>query len=312
MEASLFAEGYVHETWRLDVEVDGSLMPMALKIFPTPELSAANEAQFRTARAKGWPVPVEYVRGPVAPYGDRHGVLRECVPERSLAAHVRGLFAGGATPDALDIAAAYSEVGRALGRLHESNRKQQSEGRADGPRLLKLAGRCESEGWCGPATKLRLESLAGKLDHGEVSFIHGDLYDEQVILDGDGRLAAFIDIDRARFGDPAEDLGSLLAHVLMVAPAARQVHWGVPDPTPEETKAVASRLLSAYREAAGFGVGAWADFLERVKAYHYLRLGVLLDRYRDNPHAAKLWAALDARKRQLVEADVFTALGLAQ
>jgi len=312
VDARLFEEGYVHETWRLDVEIDGVTRPMALKLFPTAEQAAANEAQYRLARAKGWPIPSEFLRSPVAPYHESPGILREYVPERSLAAHVRSLFKDGRVPNVLDVASAYAEVGRALGTLHEKSRKLQKEGRDDGARLKALAARCADEGWCGAPTRLRLETLAAKLDSSEVSFIHGDLYEEQVILDANGRLTVFIDLDHAHFGDPAADLGALLAHILLVGPAARAAHWGIPAPTQEETKAVANRLLAAYREAAFISGDAWAGFLERAQAYMWLRLGVVLERYRGNVHAQPLWTALEGKKRELIDGDPFATYGLTQ
>ncbi len=309
VEATLFTEGYVNETWRLEVEVDGAVVPMVLKLFATPEESAASGAQLRTARDKGWPVPAEYVRGPITPYSDRHGVLREFVPDRSAAAHVRDLCAKG-PPDPLEVAAAYAKIAETLGRLHERNRKEQTEGRSDGPRLKAVAARCSREGWCSDQARRRLEELADRLDRGPVSFIHGDLYEEQVILGADGQLMAFVDVDHAGFSDPAADVGALLAHILVVNPISREARWKVAGPTPDETRRTATCFLASYRETAWLPGTAWAEFLERAQAYLYLRLGLLLERYRDNPHAQAVWTALDSHRKELFEGDVFAEFGL--
>lgn len=48
----------------------------------------------------------------------------------------------------------------------------------------------------------------------ERSFIHGDFYHGQVIIDEN--IAGIIDFDRSRVGDPAEDIGNFIAHLKLL------------------------------------------------------------------------------------------------
>ena len=310
LKAKPFSEGHVNETWFLKLDVDGAQTALALKIFPTPEGADASAWQFATARAKGWRVPREYVRGATRPYTDRHGLLMEFIPGGSLASHIRRRFRGGATPDVDDIAALYGAVAEELGRVHEKNRKWRTTPRRAGRDLGSLAARCAAEGWCGKAARTRLDGLAARMNGGQDTFTHGDLYEQQVIMTRDGELAAFIDLDQARFDDPAADVGAMLGHILLVNPVARRASAGVPNPTPEETQASAQQFIDTYRQAAWLRGEAWTAFSHRVRGYVWLRLATLLHRYAGNPHAAALFQALDASKQRLTERDPFEAYGV--
>ena len=306
--AKPFAEGHVNETWLLYAEIDGEPARFALKIFPTPEGAAVNAAQFQTARAKGWRVPLEYARGAVQPYTERHGLLMEFIPGGSLAKHVRKhLQADG---DVNAIATLYGKMGMVLGRLHEANRKTATGLRTAGAELRGLAARCTEEKWCDAAAKARLDGLAPQMDRGPVTFTHGDLYEQQIIMNDEGGLAAFIDLDLARYDDPAADVGAMLAHILFINTTARQATQGLPDATAAEAKATAERFLADYRKGAWIKDDEWAAFTVRAKGHVYLRLAVLLHRYKGNPHAQDLVTVLEAKKGELIARDPFEGLTL--
>ncbi len=310
LKAKPFSEGHVNETWFIEADLDGAATKFALKILPTPEGAAINAAQFRTARSKGWRVPLEYARGPVLPYTERHGLLMEFVPGGSLAKHVRAHVQDAATPDIQAVAALYASMGRTLGRLHEANRKTATGMRTAGAELRGLAARCLAEGWCDAAAKARLEGLATSMDQGPVTFTHGDLYEQQVIMNDEGGLGAFVDLDLARYDDPAADVGSMLAHILWFNTTARMATQGVADASATEAKATAEGFLAAYRQGAWLKDAEWASFITRAKGHVYLRLGTLLRRYKGNPHARALWGALEAHKAEFVAGDPFDGLTL--
>ena len=303
-----FAEGHINETWFLETEIDGEATRFALKIFPTPEGAAVNAAQFRTARAKGWRVPLEYARGAVKPYTDRHGLLMEFIAGGSLAKHVEEKVKAGGDVGA--IAALYGKMGMILGRLHEANRKVSSGLRTNGAELRGLAARCFEEKWCDAATKARLDTLAQQMDQGPVTFIHGDLYEQQVIMNDEGGLAAFIDLDLAKYDDPAADVGAMLAHILFINTTARQATQGVADATAAEAKATAERFMADYRKGAWLKDDEWAAFTLRAKGHVYLRVAKLLARYKGNPHAKPLVDVLEAKKGELLARDPFEGLTL--
>lgn len=306
--AKPFDEGHVNETWFLEADVDGEPARFALKIFPTPEGASVNAAQFQTARAKGWRVPLEYARGAVQPYTERHGLLMEFIDGGSLAKHVKAHVAKGG--DIQAIAALYGKMGMTLGRLHEANRKSASGLRTAGAELRGLAARCAEEKWCDAAAKARLDGLAGHMDQGPVTFIHGDLYEQQIIMNDEGGLAAFIDLDLAKYDDPAADVGGMLAHILYINTTARQATQGVADASVAEAKATAERFLADYRKGAWLKDDEWAAFTTRAKGHVYLRVASLLSRYKGNPHAKPLVDVLEARKGELIARDPFEGLTL--
>lgn len=313
LSAKPFAEGHVNETWFLVVDVDGVQTKFALKIFPTAEGAEVNHAQLLAAQSKGWRVPAEHYRGPVAPYTDRHGIVMEFIPGGSLASNVANKVAaaGEQGPDVEAIAGMYGAVARVLGRLHEANRKQATGLRTAGAQLRGLASRCAEGGWCGADVKARLEALAPALDTGPVTFTHGDLYEQQIIMreDGDG-LAAFIDLDLARYDDAAADVGAMMAHILLINTRARKATQGVPDASAGEAKATADRFLAEYRKGAWMGDEEWAAFATRVRGHTYLRMGELLNRYARNPHARALMDVLEAQRKDLFTRDPFEAFGV--
>jgi len=311
IDARPFSEGHVHPTWQLFAVVGGKRQAYALKVFPDEAVAAAAADNYRVARELGWPVPADVARGSATPYADRPASLQELVPGRSLGATIEALLRR--KPPATDegIAALYGQLGRVLGGLHAKGKRPRRDGDLSGTRAMReLTRRCQADDWCKPALRVQLGDRAAGLDGPEVTFVHGDLYESQVIFLEPARLVAFVDLDRAGYGDPALDVGSLLAHVVLVNPLARWPVWGVPDPTEAETKASAEWFLAEYRKAAGISDG-WAAFLERVRGYMLLRIGRLLLELRGNVHAYPLLGLVQTGKEELLSGDPLARCGIA-
>ncbi|CAN5815559.1 hypothetical protein BH23CHL2_BH23CHL2_33700 [soil metagenome] len=86
-----------------------------------------------------------------------------------------------------------------------------------------------------------IRSALSEVDRPALSLIHGDLHTRQIILDGG--TVGLIDLDEIRQGEPAHDLGLLLAHfdrdaLTMGWPAGLQDEW-------------ADALLRGYRRQGG-------------------------------------------------------------
>jgi aminoglycoside phosphotransferase (APT) family kinase protein len=316
-DARAFDEGHHHETWNLTVEIDGvRLAKFALKIFPNAAQAEANAAQFRAAVAHEWPVPTEYARGAAEPYSTKPSLLMEFLSGGTLRTQVKRQFEREGQPDTAAIAAAYGAVGSALGALHKAHirpRKAGAQGadRSGAEPLKAMIARCETELWCGVDAKARLGFLASSIDSGPVTFVHGDLYEQQVILTSATASAApgvagFIDLDHAGFSDPASDVGQLLAHILLLNPRTRQASWSVPNPTPEETRETAESFLSAYRAAAELTADTeWQELLKRSRGHMWNRFGHVLADLRGNPHAAALVQIIETDKTAIAASDPF-------
>jgi len=312
VQARLFEEGHINETWYLAVEIDGHLNHAALKIYPDAAAADKVNARYDDAVAAGWLVPQEIVRGDTAPYSDRPSVLMEFIVGLSLRRLVEELFDDpGADPDPELVAAGYAEVAQHLGLLHRKNlRDRKPSDPVVRPAFEAMLKRCLEEGWCTDAEKKRLAPFAERLDTGPVTFCHGDLYETQMILSAKGKLKAFIDLDFVGYADPASDVGSLLGHALLVNPAAREHNWGIKAPSEEELRVTATRILQAYRKRAKLADSEWPAFLGRVQAYAWLRLGDVMVRYRESKSAEYLMEAFQERKGELLRADPFEQLGL--
>ncbi len=308
LEAEQFMEGHTYETWRLLAEVGGKEVAYSLKVYPT-EARAKQVADLRAeAIGLGWPVPERVAGGMLTPYKQLPGSLRVFVHGESLALKVRAKVQTGTSTGA--IAALYGQVARRLGALHAKGRRpRKPEDRTAAEALKAFAERCQTKGWCSKETAKACTELAGEFDPPDVTFLHGDLYEGQIIFDESGELAAIVDLDEAGWGDPAADVGTLLAHVMLVNPVARKAEWGVADPDKGEVRATAEAVLSAYREGAGIG-DDWAAFLGRVRGHMRLRVVHLLDKLEDNPHGKTLVDALRPKRRALLDADPFADYGL--
>lgn len=320
-DARAFDEGHHHETWNLTVDVDGRLAKFALKIFPDAARAEANAAQFRAALAHEWPVPTEFHRGPAKPYSDKPALLMEFISGGTLRTQVVRQFEREGQPDTAAIAAAYAAVGRELGGLHKAHVRPRNAAGASADRsgaapLKAMISRCETELWCGADAKARLGYLASSVDSGPVTFVHGDLYEQQVILTGATASAApavagFIDLDNAGFADPAADVGQLLAHILLLNPRTRLASWKVPNPTPQETRESAESFLNAYRAAAGLTADAeWKELVRRARGHMWNRFGHVLADLRGNPHAAPLVQIIETDKEAIAASDPFAEFKL--
>lgn len=314
--ADLFSEGHVHETWRLSVDLDGRAKDLVLKVFPDAAQAAESALNYGFAQQYGWPVPAEVVRGPSAsPIRDRPFVLMEFVKGGTLRAAVSEALAssGAGDPSAAARASAslYGVLGRELGVLHHRSLRRRERFDPSGVTALdRLLQRCAEDGWCDEDGRARLKALAPSLDGPHVAFVHGDLYESQVIMDGPERIRAFIDLDESRFDDPARDVGSVLCHLLLVNPAARPAAWGVPAPTLEETEASAQAFMAAYRESFQFDDADWAELLTRAQAFLWIRLGELVDDLAGSPHGQPIVAALTAGRAAMLATDPFRDHGL--
>jgi Ser/Thr protein kinase RdoA (MazF antagonist) len=115
-----------------------------------------------------------------------------------------------------DRAAAVERTGAALAELHScapsALRKQR---RAD--EIRRLRAQAETIGHLNPAIGEQAEGLALKIVSsledlsGETTALHADFYDRQVLLSDDAPV--ILDLDEARLGNPAIDLGLFIAHL---------------------------------------------------------------------------------------------------
>ena len=315
VQARPFAEGHINETWYLSYERQGVLEAAVLKIFADDKAAKANAAQFKRADERRWPVPDQLARGTAAPYSKRPALLMEFVAGGTLQSRLEQMFAKGHVPFPDEVAEKYGDVARAIGILHREQRRPRAPGDRSGKKAMaKMIADCAKAGWCGAEAQARFKKLADVIDTGPVSFIHGDLYESQVVLKPQGSMrghievAAFLDLDESGMGDPAVDVGSLLAHVLLIHPRTRWKSWGIPDPSADETRAVAEKILEEYREGARIGDDAWPGFIERARGWMWLRLNNVMVKYRKSEHAAELLAALEKLGPKLTESDPLQAL----
>ena len=84
-----------------------------------------------------------------------------------------------------------------------------------------------------PSEAGRLDDLLGEVravPEGETRVVHGDFYDDQVLVHG-GAVTGVVDVDGAGLGHPADDAGNLLAHLLLLrelVPATSVLHGWLP------------------------------------------------------------------------------------
>ena len=315
VQARLFSEGHINETWYVSYEREDVLESAVLKIFADAAAAEGNRAQFQRADERSWPVPDQLARGPATPYVERPALLMEFIAGGTLESRVKALFDNNRRPFPDEVAQLYGDVARAIGILHRDQRRPRQPGDRSGRKgMADTLMRCKAEGLCGEAAQRRFEALAESIDGGPVTFIHGDLYESQVVLKPKGskpshiQVAAFLDLDESGMGDPAVDLGSLLAHVLVVHPRTRRQTWGVPDPTPAETQAVARRILDQYREGARLDDAQWSGFITRVRGWMWIRLSNIIAKYSGSEHATELLKSLSAVGPALTETDPLEAM----
>lgn len=191
----------------------------------------------------------------------RHRVLAfEWLPGRTL----REVLASSAPP--LD---AVTAAGAAVAELHAQDGAKLPPRRRE-TELAELCGLADTLGFLCPALAGRANSLTRRVaaglagPHSPRSAIHGDLYDKQILLDGD--RVAIVDLDRAALGDPRSDLGLFIAHLERDGLLGRL--------SPATIEVASGSLLEGYQQVTGTrvtGLGAFvADGLLRL-AHHPFR-----------------------------------------
>jgi aminoglycoside phosphotransferase (APT) family kinase protein len=140
-------------------------------------------------------------------------------------------------------------VGRALAELHTYRARQKlaaPASREDEAASLRLIADAIAQ--IHPKAAERAWALAQSLGEWLVNQppakrpIHGDFYSKQVVLQPDGTVA-FLDLDEARQGDPAVDVGNFIAHLERYALSGR-IEAG-------RAREVARELEKGYAGAAG-------------------------------------------------------------
>jgi len=303
--ASLFAEGHVHETWRLDVDLGERSKVMVLKVFKNQRKADENAVHYGFAQQYGWPIPLEIVRGSSAgPLTDRPFLIMEFVVGGTLRSAVAEAVNRGGDTVAKDVATLYGGLGSALGGLHRRSLRKRERFDISGRKALEgVVAACADEGWCGGPVQQRLRGLLPALDGGRVAFVHGDLYESQLLMGEGGEIRAFIDLDTARFGDQARDVGSVLAHLLVINPRARQASWGVPDPTLGETEASAQAFWQAYTAAAEIPQEERKDLMDRSRAYLWVRVHELMGALGGSSHGKAVHDMLLAQRAAIFVSD---------
>ena len=303
--AKLFAEGHVHETWHLDVDLGDRSKEMVLKVFKDQRKADENAVHYGFAQQYGWPIPLEIVRGTSAgPLTDRPFLIMEFVVGGTLRSAVAEALGRGGDAGVEDVAELYGGLGAALGGLHRKSLRKRERFDVSGRKALEgVVAACAEEGWCGGPVQERLRGLLPALDGGRVAFVHGDLYESQLLMGEEGEIRAFIDLDTARFGDQARDVGSVLAHLLVINPRARQASWGVPDPTLGETEASARAFWQAYTASADIPEEGRKDLMARSRAYMWVRLHELMGALGGSPHGKPVHDMLLAQRAAIFVSD---------
>ncbi len=137
-------------------------------------------------------------------------------------------------------------VGVALAELHAQKRGKLRPQRTKA-KIAKLRELGATVGFLCPSLANHVTSLSERIasrlavSNRRHCAIHGDLYDKQILLDGD--RVAIVDVDQAAFGDARSDLGLFIAHLERDGLAG--------GPSRSRIDAVTEALLSGYQEAAG-------------------------------------------------------------
>lgn len=140
-------------------------------------------------------------------------------------------------------------MGRAVATLHEHGAAALDRAAAPAPgnfgrfapariaRSAEIVGRARPD-LAAVASRLATGVLELQVPHAEPVVLHGDCHPKNALVDGDD--LALIDLDQAGLGDPAADLGSLLA----------RIHHGVAvaELTPEQRSELVCAVLWGYAE----------------------------------------------------------------
>lgn len=313
--ADLFGEGHFHETWKLTADLGGGRnKDMVLKVFHAQDKADANAIHYGFAQQYGWPIPKEIARGASAnPLSDRPYLIMEFVAGGTLRKAVQDAIGAGGVGVADKVAALYAGLGTALGELHRKSLRKREKFDVSGVKALEALIEAGGKGgWCEPEVQDRLRKLLPALDGPQVAFSHGDLYESQLLMKPDGGVKAFIDLDTAHFDDQARDVGSMLAHLLIINPRTRKAAWGVAEPTAAETAASAKGFLAAYRAAADITDAAWPDLRARSKAFMWLRVHEVIEALGGSPHGAPVVEALVANRGAIFASDPFKDAGITE
>lgn len=123
-----------------------------------------------------------------------------------------------------DLAGAWHMLGRALRPLHAAGPARAPELTARHDAAAEVA---TTRSWLDPVLTWgllpepapgRIEALLAGLDRARpgpvrTGLLHRDLHDQQVLIDAGGRRAGLLDLDTAAWGEPALDIGNVLAHL---------------------------------------------------------------------------------------------------
>ena len=309
-EATLFSDGFYHESWRLTYAFQGKRTTVALKIFPNDKSAQKSLKNYAMARAAGWPLPKELYRGTVAPYQNRPGLVMEYIKVPTLAGYARERADDNLTdPDGIRVR--YEGLGATLGKVHRAGLRTVKGDKQALEDIDDLLERCEFDFWCGPKSMQRFEELKAKILKGPITFIHGDLFEAHATVRDDGYVKAFLGMHNGSEGDPARDVGTMLAHTLIINPIARDLIYGVPNSTVDEAKLAAESFLRGYR--VGFDQKnsvEWDYFMARAVGYSWLRVGELLMKLQGNPHTEALVRLVDNKKAALFVLDPLKKYGV--
>lgn len=302
LKAKKAGAGHVHETWFLTVDLDGNTRRLVLKVFANAEDANNNSRAYEWAKKLGVVMPDEVARSAdTKPYNDRPSLVTVFIPGGTLSMHVVQQAAQG--NDVAKIAGLYADAGKGIGSMHKgSSRARGADDSKGGEALQAVAKQCAEQGWCTPERAEQLKGMAGNLDSEQVAFVHGDLYEGQIIMNPKGGLRAVIDLDEAAIAEPARDVGSMLAHILIINPLTRQADWGVANPSAEESKASAQAFLKSYREAAGLGDG-WPALLARAEGYMWLRVARYTANLTGDKAAKAVREILEAKRGEIFASD---------
>jgi aminoglycoside phosphotransferase (APT) family kinase protein len=165
---------------------------------------------------------------------------------------------------------AAAEVGRLIGRVHAATAHNLTVGRRFDADESFYVQRIEplvfATAQAQPALANRLKQSALSLQRNKIALIHGELIPENVHIGPKGPV--LIDAECASYGDPAFDVASLLAHLLMMsvwrphwrdrylicfdsfcAAYAQRISWEIPEQTDER----AAQLLPVILLGSVYG-----------------------------------------------------------
>ncbi|WP_181778790.1 phosphotransferase family protein [Pseudonocardia pini] len=208
-------EGWSWETYLVAVETASGTVRLAVKREPADGILGSYDvglevALLETAAAIGIPVP--------AVYGSRTGARDFYVMERVPGSVPMPWDVRKRIPDLDRRRALGTEIASIMARLHTADIRAMRLPPLEIPTDAAATGAEEAARWRRvyeenrtvriPLIDLALAWLEARADHvsGRLALVHNDLRIGNVIVDGDGSVAAVLDWETARFTDPAADL----------------------------------------------------------------------------------------------------------